>query len=121
LFSFDLQRKKWENIELVGESPSERTDHSSVLYDGSLYIFGGYDGKTRFGDMYKCNLKSGTFKWRKIEGDGIPPLNRFGHTACLFEHSMFIFGGWNGHDTMDDIYQYSFCNNSVVAHPLYSI
>ncbi len=25
---------------------------------------------------------------------------------------MFIFGGWNGHDTMDDIYQYSFGNYS---------
>ena len=21
---------------------------------------------------------------------------------------MFVIGGWNGHDTMDDIYQYSF-------------
>ncbi len=73
-----------------------------------MYIFGGYDGKVRFGDLYKCNLKSGSYKWRRIEGEGVAPLNRFGHTACLFEHSMFIFGGWNGHDTMDDIFQYSF-------------
>lgn len=81
-----------------------------MLYDGSLYIFGGYDGKTRFGDLYKCSLKQQKYKWRKIEGDGIAPLNRFGHTASLYEHLMFIFGGWNGHDTMDDIFQYSFCN-----------
>mmetsp|Transcript_14690 Transcript_14690/g.14310 ORF Transcript_14690/g.14310 Transcript_14690/m.14310 type:complete len:320 (+) Transcript_14690:639-1598(+) len=111
LFSFDLGRRKWENISLVGENPSERTDHSMVLYDGSLYIFGGYDGKTRFGDLHKCNLKSGTYKWRKMEGDGPSPLNRFGHTACIYEHSMFIFGGWNGHDTLDDIFQYSFASN----------
>lgn len=24
---------------------------------------------------------------------------------------MFIFGGWNGHDTMNDIFQYSFLSN----------
>jgi hypothetical protein len=24
---------------------------------------------------------------------------------------MFIFGGWNGHETMDDLFQYSFLSN----------
>jgi hypothetical protein len=55
-----------------------------------------------------------------MEGDGIPPLNRFGHTACLFEHSMFIFGGWNGHDTMDDIFQYSFRKAYISINTLHS-
>jgi N-acetylneuraminic acid mutarotase len=104
LFYYDLNRKRWESIQLLGEYPSQRKDHSAVLYEGSMYIFGGYDGKTRYEDLYKCSIKSGTFKWRKIIGEGTLPLNRFGHTAVVHEHSMFIFGGWNGHDTMDDIY-----------------
>jgi N-acetylneuraminic acid mutarotase len=79
-----------------------------VLYEGKIYVFGGYDGKTRFGDLYKCNLKKASFKWKRVVGDGTRPLNRFGHTSVVYEHSMFIFGGWNGHDTLDDIYQYSF-------------
>lgn len=108
LFFYDLTRKRWDTADLIGENPSERTDHSAVLYDSSLYIFGGYDGKTRFGDLYKCSLRHQKHKWRKIEGDGVQPLNRFGHTAIVYEHSMFLFGGWNGHDTMDDIFQYSF-------------
>lgn len=78
------------------------------LYDGSIYVFGGYDGKTRYGDLFKCSIRSKTFKWKRIIGDGAVPLNRFGHTAVVFEHSMYLFGGWNGHDTMDDIFQYSF-------------
>lgn len=32
------------------------------------------------------------------------PLNRFGHTAVVYDNSMYIFGGWNGHDTLDDVY-----------------
>jgi len=78
-----------------------------VLYEGSIYIFGGYDGSNRFNDLYKCNLKKASFKWKKIEGEGTQPLNRFGHSAVIYNHYMYIFGGWNGHDTMDDIYQYS--------------
>jgi hypothetical protein len=31
-----------------------------------------------------------------------------GHSAVVIEHQMIIFGGWNGEDTMDDLYQYSF-------------
>jgi N-acetylneuraminic acid mutarotase len=74
------------------------------MYEHSLYIFGGYDGKTRYGDLYKCNLKSGKFKWKQLEGEGVAPLNRFGHTAVVLENSMYIFGGWNGHYTMDDLF-----------------
>jgi len=100
-----LNRKRWDKIDqCIGDIPSERTDHSAVLYEGQMYIFGGYDGKTRFSDLYKCNLRKATFKWKRIAGDGTLPLNRFGHTAVIYEHSMFIFGGWNGHDTLDDIY-----------------
>lgn len=108
MFYYDLSRKRWVAIEKIGDYPSERTDHTLVLYEGSIYVYGGYDGKSRFGDLYKCNLKSGKYTWKELKGDGIMPLNRFGHTAIVYEHSMFVFGGWNGHDTMDDIYQYSF-------------
>lgn len=80
-----------------------------VLYEQSVYIYGGYDGKQRFGDLYKCNLRNKKYKWKELRGDGVIPLNRFGHSALIYENSMYIFGGWNGHDTMDDLYQYSFC------------
>lgn len=104
MFYYDLIRKRWISADQTGEVPSVRTDHTLVFYEGSIYAYGGYDGKTRFGDLYKCKIKNGRHKWRELKGDGIVPLNRFGHTAVVFEHSMFVFGGWNGHDTMDDIY-----------------
>ena len=59
--------------------------------------------------MYQLNLS--TFEWTQIKGNGDSPLNRFGHTAIIYDHSMYIFGGWNGHDTLDDLYQYSFASN----------
>jgi leucine-zipper-like transcriptional regulator 1 len=73
-----------------------------------MFVFAGYDGHTRFNDLWKCTLKNQKFKWRQIHAEGNQPLNRFGHVAVVCHNSMFVIGGWNGHDTMDDIFQYSF-------------
>jgi len=48
LFSLDLDSNRWETIShdaaSIEDVPTPRTDHSVVLYDGSVYVFGGYDG-----------------------------------------------------------------------------
>jgi len=116
LFYFDLDKKSWATIApnyttSPEDVPSPRTDHSVVIFDGSMYVFGGYDGVARFNDLHRCKLRDGKFKWRQINAEGTVPLNRFGHAAVVVRNSMFVIGGWNGHDTMDDIYQYSFLSN----------
>lgn len=108
MFYFDLDKKQWHVIKTTGVSPCERTDHTAVLYEGSMYVFAGYDGHTRFNDLWKCTLKGHKYKWRLIQAEGNQPLNRFGHAAVVCHNSMYVIGGWNGHDTMDDIYQFSF-------------
>ena len=67
LFYFDLDKRAWnvvltpqnesQEIDKKRSPPSPRTDHSAVLYEGSMYIFGGYDGRARFNDLYKCKLR----------------------------------------------------------------
>ena len=108
LFYFDLDQKTWSGIQTTGDQPKARTDHTVVLYDGSIYVFAGYDGRQRFNDLWRCTLKDKKFKWKQVQTAGTQPLNRFGHAAVVCNNSMFVIGGWNGHDTMDDIYQYSF-------------
>ena len=108
LFYFDLDGSKWTNISDNASTPSDvpspRTDHTVVLFEGSIYVFGGYDGKSRFNDLFKCKLRGVKHKWKRIDAEGTIPLNRFGHAAVVVNNSMFVIGGWNGHDTMDDIY-----------------
>ena len=36
---------------------------------------------------------------------------RLGHIATVYEHSMYVFGGWDGVSCLDDLYQYSFPTN----------
>jgi Kelch motif len=41
----------------IGNPPSSRTFHQSVLYNGTLYVMGGFDGMKR-NDMYKIVLEN---------------------------------------------------------------
>lgn len=58
LFYFDLDQKTWSGIQTQGEPPNPRTDHTVVLYDGAMYVFGGYDGRARYNDLWRCTLKN---------------------------------------------------------------
>ena len=33
----------WKEVEVEGEKPSPRYGHSSVVYGGKMFIFGGYE------------------------------------------------------------------------------
>ncbi len=57
-----------------------------INYGNNIYVFGGYDGQTRFGDLYKCSINK-NYRWKLIKPSGESvPLNRFGHSAVVIEH-----------------------------------
>jgi len=33
-----------------------------------------------------------------------PPPPRYGHSACIIESKMYIFGGWGQNGLMNDLY-----------------
>ncbi len=102
VFRYDIAKNEWTQLATHGAKPTARTDHTAILYEHSIYIFGGYDGQRRFNDLFLLDLE--TLEWSRVEGDGDLPGDRFGHSAVLYDHSMYIFGGWNGHETLNDIY-----------------
>mmetsp|Transcript_10290 Transcript_10290/g.26135 ORF Transcript_10290/g.26135 Transcript_10290/m.26135 type:complete len:786 (+) Transcript_10290:111-2468(+) len=106
LFQFDIQKSHWTEVKcLSGNPPSVRTDHTCVIHGPSMYVFGGFDGKSRFADLLEYNID--TKVWEEIQGGDNTPMGRFAHSACMYRSSMYIFGGWNGHDTLDDLYEFS--------------
>ncbi|OQS00997.1 hypothetical protein ACHHYP_02026 [Achlya hypogyna] len=109
LFFFNFETRRWSempNQALV--RPESRTDHIMVLHDSNIYIFGGYNGSSRFNNMYRYELDAKL--WRKMEVTGAIPSGRFGHSGAVHEPSkrLIIFGGWDGRDTLDDLYEYAF-------------
>jgi N-acetylneuraminic acid mutarotase len=92
------------------EIPYQRTDHSLVSHEENIYLFGGLGAnKVIFGDFKKINTK--TCQWKTIKGEGAFIKPRFGHAVGLYSGSMFLFGGWDGKNCLNDLYQYSFLTN----------
>lgn len=114
LFEFNIPRALWTRIE-VAKKPTVRTDHSCVVYEASLYIFGGFDGRSRFQDLHQYSIEDRS--WQEVQTSSSTPMGRFGHTAVTYRTGMFVFGGWNGHDTLDDLYEFSITTSSWYSVP----
>lgn len=91
--------------------PSPRDRHISIVHCRSIFIFGGYDGFNRVNDFYEYNIDYNS--WQEVlnnEGEA-PPSPRHSHSAVVFEDSMYIFGGYDGH-YKNDLHWFNFISNA---------
>ncbi len=60
-----------------------------------MIIFGGRDeDNNKLNDIWAFNISTGT--WSELfqsSSDGTAPLARTGHTCCVYNDLMFLFGG----------------------------
>lgn len=56
-------------------------------------------------DTHSSNFLLERNQWSKIQGyqQGDKPQERFGHTAVVRKNLMYVFGGWNGSETLSDV------------------
>ena len=87
-------------------TPTPRGAHTANAVDGRLYVFGGYGGcgysRRDFNDMYSLDLHS--FEWQKTKCAGKIPEARSGHTSCVVDKQIYLFGGWNSLVQFNDLY-----------------
>jgi hypothetical protein len=112
-FAYDGELIWTQEPEPAGFSP--RYDHASVVYDGAMWIIGGYDPTVRgTEDSYKEDLwksEDGT-SWELVTDDS-PLKGRRGHAAVLFEDKILIAGGFAVDEATgersycDDVWTYS--------------
>lgn len=95
----------WNKQEIPSPLPSLK-NHTSILYESSMIIFGGYDGKNEQSLFITYDLITHTFE---IHSTHLRPRN--GHSATFVPpQSMFIIGGWLniGPYASDEIFVYDF-------------
>ncbi|KAG1821426.1 hypothetical protein EV424DRAFT_1400726 [Suillus variegatus] len=100
--------------------PAPRRAHTSVLYNGKIYIFGGGNGLTALNDLWTLDVSrldptsqstysygggsfggsgaSGGLRWSLVETQGEPPVPRGYHTANLVGNIMIVVGGSDGRE-----------------------
>jgi subtilisin-like proprotein convertase family protein len=105
---FKLQRcvptYTWKHLSksVTGTPPSARYQHSAIVYQNSMYIFGGKN-QVQFEDLYRFDYvpDSSSSKWVKL--NAFPYDKRhFGHSFVLTPyHLLSIGGGLQGREFRD--------------------
>jgi N-acetylneuraminic acid mutarotase len=117
LFEFEFSTKCWQQISSRRETlpPSPRHSHSALVFENSLFIFGGYDGSYR-SDFHEFDFVSST--WNTVSSTGRPPRARYRATCVLYQRTMIIFGGHDGTRHLCDTQAFDFDNrvwSTIVA------
>ncbi len=108
LYSLDLKSYKWERLNSRGDVPSPRDEHSAVVYEGGMFVYGGNVDGERVNDIYRFIFAEN--KWEII----IPfnkncPVARAGHSAVVYRDSMFILGGKDeDNNKLNDLWEFNF-------------
>lgn len=106
-FIFNFNTRIWSEVEASGDMPSARDSHVAVVHKSSMYIFGGSTG-TAVGDFHELNLDK--FAWSQVqcalhvEGG----MQRFCHVGAMFSGALWIFGGFEGSNRLNDFHSFQF-------------
>nr|XP_025044885.1 rab9 effector protein with kelch motifs-like [Pelodiscus sinensis] len=107
VYALDTGSLTWQQCEVKGEIPSGRIHHTfTAHHDKDIYLFGGIheskDGnKTPKNDVMKLSLAK--MKWKMPLYVGIPPACRHSHVALILHSQLYIFGGMNEEEELNDI------------------
>jgi hypothetical protein len=132
IFSYASGKYKWYMPKVLGFKnkffPVPRESHSCCTYENNIYMFGGLLKHLSLknieaGKVFSKNdlwvlkeISPDVFEWNVIcEGKEIDrtdqtyPPPRYGHSSCIVEHKMFIFGGYDEFEiAYNDLWSYNF-------------
>lgn len=113
-WAYDLTTNAWADLKPTGTPPPARASQA-MAYDpvaNKLIVFGGYDGKTYYGDTWAYDLAGNA--WTELKPAGLAPAARQGHSLVYDPQSkkMILFGGYDGAKQYGDTWAYDPAKNS---------
>jgi len=95
-WQFNIDDKSWEEIEVTGDKPGYLQDHSMVEYEDKLYVFGGEISFCNDQEipLWIFDTEARTWQRGSSFSGGKAPKSLRGHSATVYNDSMFIFGGY---------------------------
>ncbi|PIL26061.1 hypothetical protein GSI_11815 [Ganoderma sinense ZZ0214-1] len=108
VYILDTTMRRWIHPTFPQGSviPPPRRAHTSVLYKGKLWIFGGGNGSTALNDVWTLDVSGPAerMRWEQVETRGKKPTARGYHTANLIGNVMVVVGGSDGRECFSDIW-----------------
>jgi hypothetical protein len=96
----------------AGDLPPPCRAHTATLIDHRIVMLGGGQGGVYYDTVYVFNTITRRWSRPTIEGDNTNlssttphiPAPRRAHTAVLYDQKIWIFGGGNGIQALNDVY-----------------
>jgi len=91
LYEFHFDTRKWSRSESRGSPPSPRSRFRMLPYQGSIYLFAGWNSAKHFSTLHRYN--SGTKQWTEVDttfdADGIGQFSMVEHAGIMYVFSGF--------------------------------
>ena len=110
LFRFSLASNQWERLLSIGDIPSPRQGFKTIMKDGQVFLFGGFDSAPphrHLNDLYMLDMTS--LQWKLIHGPTfetetlLVPRARNRHTLTVVsESTAVLFGGVDARGYTED-------------------
>eukprot|EP00929_Paragymnodinium_shiwhaense_P033332 TRINITY_DN18317_c0_g1_i1.p1 TRINITY_DN18317_c0_g1~~TRINITY_DN18317_c0_g1_i1.p1 ORF type:complete len:527 (+),score=112.04 TRINITY_DN18317_c0_g1_i1:241-1821(+) len=121
-YQFNFDTLEWSLVETRGQvpGPSPRDSHSAVICGDSMYIFGGSTGSAR-NDLYAFSFEKE--EWQEIAPGRAhgqksnAPWPRFCHTCDVYKNALYIFGGYDGQQRLNDFWQLRLATEVTIDVP----
>jgi len=96
IYSFDLNKKEWRELETEGTPPSGRCDPVTCMYSGvdkkGILVFGGsQEGLIYPSDVHFFNIETRT--WEAVQLENAPPVDRIGACGAVIGDKFYLYGG----------------------------
>lgn len=117
LIRFDVKEKSWGRAFSLGSAPAPRYHHSAVVYENSMFIFGGYTGDiwsnsnlTNKNDLLEYKFQNGQWvEWKFIPNTKVP-VPRSAHGAAVYNGYLWIYAGYDGNVRLNDMWRIPLAN-----------
>lgn len=105
LFILDTASLHWTQPEAKGNLPSPRSNHTALILDNKIFVFGGFTKGSRPLIDFR-SLDTGFFNWSLPAVNGKEPdltRARGAHAVCVVGPKVFFFGGQGERGLFGDI------------------
>jgi len=91
--------------EVTSTGPPARQAHSAVVYNSSMYVYGGERSAYEYSDIWK--FEPSTEEWTFVSPMNDSAPARHDHSAVVYGDYMYVYGG-RGPQPLGDHWRYSF-------------
>uniref|UniRef100_K3WQA5 tRNA wybutosine-synthesizing protein 3 n=1 Tax=Globisporangium ultimum (strain ATCC 200006 / CBS 805.95 / DAOM BR144) TaxID=431595 RepID=K3WQA5_GLOUD len=92
-----------EDEKTAEAAPSARMQHSAVVVNNEMIVFGGRAGPTKpFNDVHAFKLDTRT--WRAVDTVGGGPSPRYKHSCSVVGSTMYVYGGRDATTVLGDLF-----------------